>query len=152
MKPMIGRTMLLVVASTLLLVGLPLVSGERQTPPDQATIRSGDDVPVQQYDWGWIRWVMSSDVVDEAEMTMGIVQIEANQSNPVHLHPNCTEYLHVLSGTLEHRIGDRWVTLKPGDTIRIPPGVVHAARATDEACRVVVVFDTGKRQMVVVEE
>jgi quercetin dioxygenase-like cupin family protein len=82
----------------------------------------------------------------------GLVHINPNQSNPLHLHPNSAEYLHVLSGSCEHRLDDQWVTLKAGDTLRIPRGAVHLARTRDEACRVMVVFNTGKRQMVVVEE
>ena len=58
----------------------------------------------------------------------------------------------MLSGAMEHRIGDAWLTLKTGDTLRIPQGMIHMGRTKDEACRVLVVYNTGARQMTVVEE
>jgi quercetin dioxygenase-like cupin family protein len=60
--------------------------------------------------------------------------------------------LHMLSGTCEHRVGDRWVTLKEGDTLRVPKGVPHQARTKEQPFRAMVVYDTGKRQMVPVDE
>ena len=111
-----------------------------------------DEVEPLEFSWGWIRWLMSADADPKAEMTLGIVQIKPNQSNPLHMHPNCEECLHVLSGTLEHRLGNKWITLKTGDTLRIPRGVVHTARTGDDACRVMVVYDTGRRAMVHVTE
>jgi len=130
-------------------------AGEEQEKPQKEpkmSLTSFDDVKPLEFSWGWIRWLMSSEIDPDAEMTFGLVYIKPNQSNPLHLHPNSAEYLHVLSGSCEHRLNDQWVTLKAGDTLRIPSGAVHLARTRDEACRVMVVFNTGKRQMVVVEE
>lgn len=111
-----------------------------------------DKVEPQKFPWGWIRWVMNSQIDPDAEMTMGIVQIEPNQSNPLHIHPNSAEFLHVLSGSCEHRLGGKWLKLKTGDTLRIPKGVPHSARTKDESCRVLVVYNTGERKMVPVKE
>ncbi len=115
------------------------------------SLQSFDKIPPQEFPWGWIRWLMNSQLDPAAEMTLGIVHIEPNQTNPAHVHPNSAEYLHVLSGSCEHRVGDQWATLKIGDTLRIPKGVVHQARTKDKPCRVMVVYDTGTRQMVPVE-
>jgi quercetin dioxygenase-like cupin family protein len=118
----------------------------------KVSLQAYEDVKPLEFSWGWIRWLMNAEADPDAEMTLGLVHIKPNQSNPTHLHPNSSEYLHVLSGSCEHRIGDRWVTLKTGDTLRIPRGEVHAARTKDEACRVMVLYDTGKRQMVTVDD
>jgi quercetin dioxygenase-like cupin family protein len=119
---------------------------------DEPSLRGFDDVEPIVFPWGWIRWLMNDQVDPAAEMTLGVVQIEAHQANPLHLHPNSVEYLHVLSGTCAHRVGDRWVDLKAGDTLRVPAGVAHSARTREEACRVLVVYDTGRRQMVTLDE
>lgn len=119
--------------------------------PEGLSLTSLEAIEAQKYPWGWIRWLMNGQIDPKAEMTLGVVQIEPKQANPVHLHPNSAEYLHVLSGTLEHRVGERWVTLKAGDTLRVPKGVVHGARTGEEGCRVLVVYNTPARQMVVVE-
>jgi carboxymethylenebutenolidase len=124
------------------------------TPGEAAkvSVTAFDDVKPLEFSWGWIRWLMNAELDPDAEMTLGVVYIKPNQSNPLHMHPNSAEYLHVLSGSCEHRLGDQWVTLNAGDTIRIPKGQVHLARTKDEGCKVIVVFDTGHRQMVVVED
>jgi quercetin dioxygenase-like cupin family protein len=118
----------------------------------EISLQHFDDVPVQKFPWGWIRWTMNSQLDPHAEMTVGIVHVEPNQTNALHIHPNCTEYIHVLSGSCEHRVGDRWVPLKTGDTLRIPRNVVHQARTGAETCRMMVICDTGTRQMVPVKE
>jgi quercetin dioxygenase-like cupin family protein len=105
-----------------------------------------------EYPWGWIRWLVNSETDPDAEMTFGIVYVKANQRNPMHVHPNCAEYLHVLSGSCEHLVGKKWLKLKAGDTVRIPVDVPHMARTLDEPMRAVIVYNTGKRQFVPVEE
>jgi quercetin dioxygenase-like cupin family protein len=118
----------------------------------KVSVKGFDEVEPLEFPWGWIRWLMNAEIDPDAEMTLGVASIKPHQSNPLHMHPNSAEYLHVLAGSLEHRLGDRWVTLKTGDTLRIPKGVVHTARTGEEACRVLVVYDTGRRQMVHVTE
>jgi len=116
------------------------------------TLQKFDKAEVQEFPWGWLRWLVNDQVDPAAEMTFGMVYIKPHQTNPLHVHPNSAEYLHVLEGSCEHRVGDRWVTVKAGDTLRIPRGVKHNARTTDESCRAVLVYDTGKRVMVPVQE
>lgn len=116
------------------------------------SLQAFDAVEPVVFPWGWIRWLMNAEIDPDAEMTLGIVEIHPNQANPVHQHPNSAEYLHVLMGHCEHRVGDRWVEIKTGDTLRIPQGVTHAARTGEEPCRVLVVYNTGRRQMVVVDD
>ena len=105
-----------------------------------------------RYPWGWIRWLMNAKTDPRAEMTFGIVHVNPNVRNPGHVHPNCAEYLHVLSGSCEHLVGSEWVSLKQGDTVRIPAGVPHMARTRDEPLRAVIVYSSGDRQFELVEE
>ena len=83
---------------------------------------------------------------------MGLVHFEPNQINTLHIHPNSAEYLHMLSGSAEHLVDGRWVTLKAGDTLRIPRGVPHQARSRDQAYLALIVYDTPTRIMVPVTE
>lgn len=116
------------------------------------SLQKFDQVELHEYPWGWIRWLMNDQLDPGAEMTFGMVYIKPNQTNPLHIHGNSAEYLHVIEGSCEHRVGDRWVTVKVGDTLRIPAGVKHNARTREDACRAVIVYNTGKRQMEVVPE
>ena len=115
-------------------------------------VQGFDKVEVQQYPWGWIRWLMNAEIDPKAEMTFGMVYIKPHQENPAHLHPNSNEILHVLEGSCEHLVGEEWVTLKKGDTLRIPKQVPHRARTTDDSCLAVITYNTGKRQFVPVGE
>ena len=114
----------------------------------KTTVQEFDKVEPQEYPWGWIRWLMNAEIDPDAEMTFGMVYIKPHQETPLHLHPNSEEHLHVLEGSCEHLVGNRWVKLKAGDTVRIPKNVRHRARTTGEACRAVIVYNTGKRQMI----
>lgn len=106
-----------------------------------------------EFDWGWIAWLMNSEIDPDATMTYGIVRIEAGMSNPLHIHPNCEEYLYVTSGSCEHVLADKTVVLKEGDVIRIPKNVPHKAKALgDEPCDAVIVYDSGARKVILLEE
>ena len=123
-----------------------------ETPDLPGALTTFDDVDVLEFDWGWIRWLMNGKLDPKAEMTLGMVYIKPNQTNPAHLHPNSAEYLHVLEGSCEHMVGKKWVTLKKGDTLRIPKDVPHKARTGKQSCTAMIVYDTGDRQFVEVKE
>ena len=58
------------------------------------------------------------------------VEIDAGQGVPKHTHPG-DEVLYVVEGTLEYQPeGQPAVTLRPGQSVFIPAGTVHAARNT----------------------
>ena len=116
------------------------------------TLQQFEKVEVLEFDWRWIRWLMNSKIDPKAEMTLGVVYIKPNQVHPMHLHPNSGEYLHVTEGSCEHWVGDKWVTMEAGDTIRIPKNAPHRARTKDEGCRCVIVYNTGDRKMVTLDD
>lgn len=122
------------------------------TEPTKLDLASYGKIPAQKFAWGWIRWLMNAQLDPQATMTVGIVQIAARQPNPLHKHPNSDEILHVLSGSCEHRIGDNWQKLFAGDTIRIPQGMPHMARAGDTGVLSMVIYNTGKREMIPVND
>jgi len=116
-------------------------------------VQSADKIEKQEFSWGWIQWLMNSKIDRKAEMTFGIVQLNAGQTNPLHVHANCEEQLYVLSGSCDHRIGDKSVVLKAGDVIRIPRGVPHKATTSKkEPMRAIIVYSSADRQFEVVEE
>jgi quercetin dioxygenase-like cupin family protein len=115
-------------------------------------IQRSEQVEVEKFPFGWIRWLMNGRIDPKAEMTMGLVHFEPNHTNVLHIHPNSAEYLHMLSGTAEHLVDGRWVTLKAGDTLRIPRGVPHQSRTKDQAYEALIVYDTPTRVMVPVKE
>jgi quercetin dioxygenase-like cupin family protein len=119
---------------------------------DKTRLQRSEQDEVEKFPFGWIRWLMNGRIDPQAEMTMGLVHFEPNQTNVLHIHPNSAEYLHMLSGTAEHLVDGRWVTLKAGDTLRIPKGVPHQSRTKDQAYEALIVYDTPTRVMVPVNE
>jgi len=102
---------------------------------DVRVIRKRDAV-VQAFDWGELHWFASGQIGNSEKMTVGKCIIRPGCENPRHLHPNCEEVLHVLSGTISHSIGnDQAFEMHAGDTIAVPAGVMHNARnvGTDDA-------------------
>lgn len=97
--------------------------------------------------WGRLTWLASRKLGNSTTMTFGRVIIPANQTNPRHRHPNCDEILHLLSGRIEHSLGDgRW-PLEPGDTIVIPAGEWHNAKALDGMdAEMVICFSSADRE------
>ncbi len=116
-------------------------------------VQSFDKVQQEKYPWGWIRWLMNSKLDPGAEMTLGIVQVDAHQRNPMHVHANCEEQLLVLSGSCKHVLGKETVVLNKGDVIRIPQGVAHKAWPIgDQPLLAVIVYSSGDRRFEVVDE
>lgn len=97
--------------------------------------------------WGELRWLASRKLGNSTTMTFGRVTIPAGIANPRHRHPNCDEILHLLSGRIEHTLGDERFIMEPGDTISIPSGVWHNARAlSDEDAEMVICFSSADRE------
>jgi quercetin dioxygenase-like cupin family protein len=96
--------------------------------------------------WGELHWLVSAPL-GNSETTFGRVTIFAGQSNPRHRHPNCDEILHVLSGRIEHSLEDETFTMEAGDTISIPQGLWHNARAIgEEDALMVISFSSAHRE------
>ncbi len=111
-----------------------------------------EGVEEERFGWGWLRWLMSGEREAGAELTVGIVQIEPGQANPLHLHPNCEELLYVTAGACEHRLGEETVVMGVGDLIRIPRNVPHCARCVgDEPLRAFIVFSAPDRRTTLLE-
>ena len=61
------------------------------------------------------------------EVLQARVDFAPGASFPRHKHPG-EEIIYVLAGTLEYEVDGKPVTLKSGDVLFVPNGVVHAAR------------------------
>jgi mannose-6-phosphate isomerase-like protein (cupin superfamily) len=55
---------------------------------------------------------------------------------PPHLHPGQVEEYEVLEGELEVLVGDRWQTLREGDSASVPVGVNHTFKRPKSLVRV----------------
>jgi quercetin dioxygenase-like cupin family protein len=62
------------------------------------------------------------------EVVQAIVDIDPGVTSPKHWHPG-EEIIYVLEGSLEYQVeGKPPVTLKAGEVLFIPAGMIHAAK------------------------
>jgi quercetin dioxygenase-like cupin family protein len=109
-------------------------------------VQSFDRAPEEKTPWGSLRWLMTGKIDPQSNMTLGIAELNPGKSNPLHVHDNCEEVIYILSGSCEQRVGERTVVMKAGDTLHIPAGVPHTARALGNApMRSVVAYNAGDR-------
>jgi quercetin dioxygenase-like cupin family protein len=108
-----------------------------------------DEKHILDLDWGKIQWLCSQEIDPDCEMTFGMVYIHAGVANGRHYHPNCEEYIFVLSGECDHTLGDESFHLEPGMMLRIPRGVPHNATTTSwEPCRMLIMYSAPDRQTI----
>jgi quercetin dioxygenase-like cupin family protein len=107
------------------------------------------DALVEEQDWGRLQWMAAGRLGNSTTMTIGICFIKPGQANPVHHHPNCDEVLHVLHGTISHRVNDEVFDMTAGDTVSIPTGSVHNATNTgDDEAVLMISFSSADRQTI----
>ncbi|MEW6358994.1 MAG: cupin domain-containing protein [Planctomycetota bacterium] len=112
-----------------------------------AIVKTMSEGQIEKFDWGAITWLVSGKIGNSDSMTFGKVVIKAGRANPRHSHSNCDEILHLLSGRLDHSVGDKVFPMNPGDTISVPRGVVHNAKAVgDEDAVMVITFSSAHRK------
>ena len=100
-------------------------------------------------DWGQLTWFASRQLGNTTELTVGRCVIRPGRQNPLHWHPNCSEILVVLQGTIMHAVENgREERMDVGDTITIPARLPHYARniGTEDAV-LMVVFPTADRRV-----
>jgi len=77
------------------------------------------------YDWGGLKWLCNNEATPGCEQSFGIVHILPGRTNPLHWHAAAEEIVHILSGECDIKFDDKWLRLRPGLTLYIPPGVKH---------------------------
>ena len=96
-------------------------------------------------DWGSLMW-LASDALTGSGITVGRVTIKPGCANPRHAHDSCEEVLYLLQGQLSHSIGDETIDLVAGDTLVVPPGVMHHAVNHGEVdAEMIVAYNNGTR-------
>lgn len=107
-----------------------------------------EEVAVEKFDWGEIRWLWNGKINPDAKQTFGVVRIDPGEKNMTHIHPNCEEVLYVISGKCVHAVGDESYHLKKGMLISIPAGIKHyAINNGDVPLEAVICYSSPERQI-----
>jgi quercetin dioxygenase-like cupin family protein len=90
---------------------------------------SGSPLPAQPRPAGTVRTdLQRHDLsIPGREVLQVLVSFAPGSSFPRHKHPG-EEIIYVTQGTLEYEVAGKWVTVKAGEVLFVPDGIVHAAR------------------------
>lgn len=93
-----------------------------------------------------MQWLMEDAITPAAGLSLARMTVAPGVTSQAHRHPDCTEAVHLLSGRVEQRRGDDWISLAAGETLLIPAGAVHQTRNTGpEAAVLMVAYSSGAR-------
>jgi quercetin dioxygenase-like cupin family protein len=107
----------------------------------------GHEAEALEFPWGRVAFTASGSIGNSSTMSLARVTMRPGQEPNRHRHPNCDELLHVVSGTIEHSLGELLFTLEPGDTISLPAGIWHGARVLGAApAELVICFSSADRK------
>lgn len=81
-----------------------------------------------QLDWtsGKVKGFYGKEFINQEKGTVKLIKIDPLATYPEHIHPNKTEYAHVMEGNPEFVIGKRHYTSERGDFFIFPANTKHA--------------------------
>jgi len=103
-------------------------------------------------EWGSLEWLASGRIGNANDLTVGRCIIKKGQSNPRHYHTCGEEVLCLLSGRLEHCVGDEKFIMEPGDVLVVSSGEIHNACSIGEEDADMIVTYPGIRDFHLEEE
>jgi len=86
-----------------------------------------NEIPKQQLDPLTTRQVIHGDAI-----TIARFEVRKGSLLPEHSHHN-EQFSTILSGAVRYRVGGEEMTLRAGDSVRIPPNVPHSAETLEDA-------------------
>ena len=98
-----------------------LIAGSSSLLPAQPRPAGTVRTDLQRHDLSLAGW----------ETLQALVSFEPGASFPRHSHPG-EEIIYVTQGTIEYEVAGKPVTVKAGEVLFIPRGVVHAAKNRGE--------------------
>jgi len=99
---------------------------------ENKVVMTKNDCEVIHADWGSVTLFASGSMRNSNDVTFGRCDIKMGCENKLHIHPNCTEIIHVLKGRVLHSYNEENYVLEEGDTITIPQNVAHNAKNIGE--------------------
>lgn len=102
-------------------------------------------LPTDQFDWGIIKWLVTPDQDEGANLTLGEVVVLPGQGHDRHNHPDAEEVLYVLSGVGLQMVDDgEPYEVRAGDAIYVPKAVFHSTKNIGwEPMRVIALYNPG---------
>ncbi|MEL6374266.1 MAG: cupin domain-containing protein [Pseudomonadota bacterium] len=125
------------------------VAAKETTAPNASSGKPYVHVPSgtgTNYNWGSDHlFVKVSAAQTDGAYTLIEDNMDASFALGLHKHEAHAETFYILEGSIDFYLVDHWLTLEPGATLHIPPGVPHAAAITPGAKRakMIMIFQPG---------
>jgi quercetin dioxygenase-like cupin family protein len=78
-------------------------------------------------DWGSLAWCCRPSATGTKSLVAIEVTLAPGGGHAFHKHPDQEEMIYVISGQVEQWLDRQSRTLRPGDSVFIPAGTVHAS-------------------------
>jgi|GEM_PF-422986 len=102
-----------------------------------------DETAGESFDWGSVRWKVGPPANGSEHNRVALLTVFAHQGEPFHRHTDTEEIVIVQSGAVEYWIDRYPYDLSVGDTVTVPPGVVHGCfNAEDEASELLIIHSS----------
>lgn len=98
---------------------------EQVNPDEPIQIIERNELTPVDYEWGSIKWMCDKNVTPNSLQSFGYAYLIPGKINPEHRHMTCEEIIYMLAGELKVYAHGECITLTPGQTALIPPGVRH---------------------------
>ena len=92
-----------------------------------STFVKQQDVQQERFDWGTIGWRCRPSNTGARQLVVMDVTLEPGEGHPFHRHDGQEEMIIVKQGAVTQFLERDSSTLRPGDSIYIDGGVVHAS-------------------------
>jgi len=80
--------------------------------------------------WGTIEWMVHDSLTPGVNMSVAVMNLLADNTSPLHRHPNSNEFCYLLEGQVEITVDDKKQVLNAGDSVLIPIGTAHGFKNT----------------------
>lgn len=94
---------------------------------EKAVFKLASQSAPEVLDWGQLRWMSTPEVSGAAALTVIEVELLPDRGHDFHKHPDQEEVIYVIEGEVEQWADKQSQVLKPGDSVFIPKGMVHAS-------------------------
>jgi len=100
-----------------------------------------------EYSWGQMIWLIDGLNADSPDMSLARMEVEAGRTSEAHVHSNCHECIHVLSGAITEVIDNEPVELGTGETVFVPQGSEHyTVNSGTERAILIISFSASSRE------
>ena len=106
-----------------------------------SSFRIAEVITRDPHEWGALQWISNPPSTGAKQLTVFQATILPGKGHSFHKHRDQEEVLYVVAGQIEQWLDQEKRILGPGDSVFIPPGLVHASfNPGNEEAKVAVIF------------